>query len=278
MTPKSDDRTQTNDERPPDGISNRDWTKTPVAVREFINSILNSNQQQGTRPENYESKWPTWVMVLANLAAVVVISLLLADKIALQCIAPRQVSELSAATILLIVLHLIWRAVRIPDPSNIKVNLGCVQFPVTVAITIFNEIHPWKLSSRLLVFLLVVFLMVGSFLNLTPHSPFHRGGELFAIPSFEVQRLNSQSPERLAPGATLTINTGEKVFIELVLLGETQVSCTWFTTSSNANTGQGCSILLDVPSLVKRDILTVFVQPVCGTRKESVSLNVVVQP
>lgn len=278
MTPKSDDSTQTNDERPPDGISKKDWIKTPTVVREFIISVLNSSQQYGARSVNYETKWPTWVMVLANLAAVVVISFLLADKIALQCIAPRQVSELSVATILLIVLHLIWRAIRIPDPSNIKVNLGCVQFPVTVAITIFNEIHPWRLSSRLLVFLLIICLIVGSFLNLTPYSPFHRGGELLAIPSFEIQRLNSQSPERLAPGATLTINTGEKVFIELVLLGETQVSCTWFTTSSDENTGQGCSILLDVPSSVKRDILTVFVQPVCGTRKESVSLNVVVQP
>ena len=257
-----------------------DWDGTPLAIREFIISKLDSNQKQGTKHKNYDPKWPTWVMALVNLAIAVGLSFLLSNKIVFQCIKPRQVSELSVVFILLVILHLVWRAIHIPAPSNIEetIEIGRFKIRASTAIAFLNEIHPWRLSSRSLVLLLVFFLIVGSFLNLTPYSPFYQEGVLLAIPSFEVQRLNSSAPEQLPPGGILTINEGEKVFIKLVLLGETQISCTWLTTTSNANNGQGCSILLDVPPLVRRDILTVFIQPVCGTRKETLSLNIVVQP
>jgi hypothetical protein len=187
---------------------------------------------------------------------------------------------LSAALILLIVIHLIWRAIGVPDPSNIKeiIKLKYIEIPVTHVINFFNEIHPWRFSSRFLVLLLIIFLIIGSFLNLTRISPFHQGGSLLAIPSFEVVRSNFRPSEQLSPGGILELLPGEKAVITLTIRGKTQVSCTWFTASGSRIIQQGCTILLDVPSSLKSDIVTVFIQPICGSEKHSASLNVIVQP
>jgi hypothetical protein len=280
MTPNTKRSEQNNDGQHPQGITKQDWDKTPFPVRKFIISILGSNQKHETKSKDYTPMWSTWSMILVNLAIVFSLTLLLANKISLQCITSSQVSAASVAFVSLAIFHVIWRNFYILIPPNFDetIKLGVVTIPLTILITILNEIHPWKLSSRLLGFSLIIFSALALFLNLHPYSPFHKGGGLLAIPSFMVQRLDSPSPEQLAPGGTLTIKAGEKVFLELALLGETQVLCTWFTTSSSENAIQGCSILLDVPSPIKRDVLTVFMQPVCGSRQESVSLNVIVQP
>lgn len=274
--PKSTNSNSIDGELPPNGISKKDWIRTPIAVRKFIISMLNSNQEQWAGPENYQPKWPVWVMLLANLTVLIGLSLLLANKIVLPCISPHQVSELSVAFILLVVLHLIWRAIRIPDPANIKVNLGCIQFPVTVAITIFNEIHPWRLSSRLLVFLLMVFLIIGSFLNLTPYSPFHQGGEPFAIQGFVVKRQNSPEQERLIPGETLTMTVGETVIVDVAFLGDVQTTCTWDANTQNDKTR--CSIPYTALTVGQEDILSVFAKSSCDSGLQSASLFIVVKP
>jgi hypothetical protein len=280
MAPKTKQPKQNNERQPPQGITEQDWGKTPVAVQKFVNSTLASNQKDEVKSGNYVPTWPSWVMLLVNLVLAFGLSLLFANRVVFQCVTVRQASEWFAAVILLVVFHLVWRAIHIPNPTDIKENidLGPITIPITVLITFLNEIHPWKISSRLLVLFLAIFSAIGLFLNLSPYSPLYKGGQLLAIPSFTVQRLDSPSPEQIPPGGTLTINAGEKVFIKLALLGETQVSCTWFTTSSSGNVGEDCSILLDTPLPIKRDILTVFMQPACGSRQEPASLNVVVQP
>ena len=162
----------------------------------------------------------------------------------------------------------------------INFNIGGVNFEFdrNIIIAVLNETQPWKLPSRLLGSLLFILFVSGVFLNLSSYSPFYKGDQPFVIQSFAVQRLNSSSPEHLAPDETLTMTAGEKVILEVVLLGDTQVSCTWFTITSSKNAKTGCSIAYGALTPGERDILSVFVHPACGLRQESASLRIAVQP
>jgi hypothetical protein len=264
---------------PPGGISEDDWAITPDSVQKFINSLLHKK-----RPKN---QFPGWFILILNLVIVGGLTGLLffTNKVVFPCITPPIISSLSAAIIFVILVHFLWRYLHTAFPRSrsgghtINFTIGGVKFEFDRdIIAILNEIQPWKLSNRVLGIVLLFLVISGVVLNLTPYSPFYTGGQPFVIQSFAIQRLNSPSPEHLAPDATLTMRTGEKIILEVVLLGDTQVSCTWFIASSSPNAKTGCSIVYSALTPEEPDSLTVFVQPTCGSRQESASLHIAVQP
>ena len=279
MTQKPKDADQIDGEQPPSGIPTKDWAKTPISVQKFVVSILDSNQKRGVRSENYIPTWPTWVMLFVNLVIIVGLTLILANKVVVRCIAPHQVSALSAAFILPMVFHLIWRNVYALIPSNIEetIKLGVVTIPLTFLITFFNEIHPWKISSRLLGFLLIILLGIAAFLNLSANSPFYIIDQLSAIQGFSIQRFDKPLSEGIAVGGTLTLANSEKVLIEAVFRNKAATTCTWYSAMSSQNAKTGCSIVLDEVSKVNRDSLTVLIESTCGTQDFS-GLHVIVLP
>jgi len=273
MAPKTKHSEQ--NDVPPQGINEQDWKKTPDSVRVFVFFLL------GKRREKPENRLPLLVVLSLNLVIVLILTYWINKNFALPCVTPHIANSFCIAVILLIGAHLFGRIVNRLIPSNhnrIIIKFAGLELSIRDLVEISNEIQIWKLSSAFLGGSFFFLLIIGWFLNFTPYSPFHKGGNLLAIPSFTVQRLNSPSPEQIPPGGTLLIDANEKVFIKLALLGEAQVSCTWFTTSNSGSVGEDCSILLNIPSFIKRDVLTVFMQPVCGSRQESASLNVIVQP
>jgi len=276
MTQKPKDTDLIDGEQPPSGIPTKDWAKTPASVRKLIASQKESDQEGKVKPEN---RLPALVVLFLNLVIVGVATFLLGNRVTLPCVTPYQASALSVVSISLIIFHLIWRSVFsvMPKKTEGTVKFAIITIPLSGLIGILNEIHPWKLTSRLLGTLLLIFLVSGVFLNLSSYSPLYKGGEPFAIQGFAVQRLNSPS-EQLASGETLTMTAGEKVFLEVVLLGDTQVSCTWFIVTNGNNTETGCSIAYGALTPGEDDILSVFVQPACGSRQESANLLIAVQP
>jgi hypothetical protein len=70
---------------------------------------------------------------------------------------------------------------------------------------------------------------------------------------------------------------GESVLIEVVLLGEAQVSCTWSILTMPNTEETGCSIDYRALTPGVNDILSVFVQPACGVNNKSASLFIDIQ-
>jgi len=254
----------------------------------FIDPILNSNKNEFLKSKNeflkssYTPIWPVPLMLFANAVIVVVLAFLLANRVVLRCISPPEVSVLSATVILTVVFHVVWRYIYYAFiPQNYKdtiketVQVGFITIPLSYLITFFNEIHPWKLPSRLLVFLLLVLVAAGAFLNLSSYSLFYVEDEP-SPQGFSIERLDNP-PERLAINQSLMIKAGEKVFVEAILLGGVEASCTWFNLTGSKIEQKDCSIVFGARPGVENDVLTVFVQPACGTRQESINLPIVVQ-
>jgi len=264
--------------RPPRGISEEDWANTPDLVRRFISALL--------KPKKLKNNFPTWFVLFINAVIIGGSAYSLRDKVIFPCVTPPFASWLSLVLFFVTLIHFAWRYIykNVPRPSRgehlVNFSIGGVafQFDRNIIIALLNETQPWKLSSHLLGISLLIFFLAGLFLNLSPDSPFFKGGGPFVIQSFEVQRLSLASPEHLAPDETLTLRAGEKVILEVVLLGDTQVSCTWFTAMKGNNTKTGCSIAYSAFSAGEPDSLTVFVRPTCGLHQESASLFVAIQP
>ena len=264
--------------RPPKGISEQDWINTPDSVQKFISLLMN--------PKKPRNNFPLWFVLLLNVVFIGGLGYFLTNKIVFPCIAPPYVSSLSTALVLVAFVHFSWRYVHTAIPLR---RSGATTFTFEVAgfkfefdrnifIAFLNEMQPWKISSRLLGISLFIFFIAGLVLNLSSYSPFYQGGQPFLIQSFAVQRSSSSSPEQLAPGETLTMTAGEKVILDVVFLGSTQVSCTWSISSKGSNVVTGCSVDYTALTPGEDDILTVFVQPACGSRKEAASLFIAIQP
>jgi hypothetical protein len=220
---------------------------------------------------------PTLIVLLINLVIIVLGTVLPKNSVMLPCVT-LQGSALSVVCVSLMVSHIIWRFVY-PIMARIEgvVELPVIKIPLSALIAILNIVHPWRLKGLHFI-LLVLVLAATAALNLTPYSPFRTPGEPFAIQGFSVLRSTLPSLEHLAPGATLIMNAGEKVILEVVLIGNAQVSCTWSASKDGDDARQGCSIDYTAFSPGDSDILTVFVQPVCELRREPASLFVTVQP
>ena len=155
--------------------------------------------------------------------------------------------------------------------------MPAIELPLSVLISIFNSAHPWKLKRSRFVFFLMVLGSVMA-LNLTAYSPFRSQGQPFAIQGFSVQRSIASSLEYLAPNETLMMQAGEKVILEVLVIGKAQVSCTWSSLRDGNAAIEGCSIDYSALSPGENDILTVFVQPVCELGREPANLFIAVQP
>jgi hypothetical protein len=271
---------QNNREQPaPLGISKQDWAKTPISVRNFVISILDSNQKRKRGSEDYVPMWPTWFMLFMNLIIIFGLTVFLTNKFVIRCVTPHYTSAASAAVILPVIFHIIWRNIYVLIPSNLdeSITLGRVTLPFTILVSLLNEIHPWKLPSRLLGFLFLILLTVGVFLNLSTYSPVRPPEELSAIQGFSIQRFDGSLAEGLPVGGTLTIKVNERAVVEAVFRGETQRPCLWNSKLSSPTEQTGCSILLDEVSRTGRDTLTVTTKSACGT-EDHVALHIVVLP
>lgn len=261
----------------PPGISEHDWAITPDSVKKHISLHINSNQKDKLESRN---DLPTWLVLLLNFVVVAVATVLLGDIVRLSCVNPYQVSALSVVIISLMIFHIIWRREypRIPKNTKLNLKLWNITIPFSPLIRAVNEIHPWKLTNRPLGIFFFVFLLLGLFFNLSRYSPFRPGDQPLVIRGFSVERSSSLSPEQLASGDTLMMKSGEQAILEVVLLRDIPVSCTWFITGINSNVRTGCAIAYNASSSGEGDILSVFVQSTCGSRQESANLFVAAQP
>jgi hypothetical protein len=222
---------------------------------------------------------PTWVVLLLNLVITVVASFLLGNRAQAPCVSVPLISALSVVLIGLMVFHIIWRFAY-PDMSRNPegiMEFPLIKVPLAVLIRLVNSIHPWKVGTVLLLIVSLIILVAAAFLNLHPTSPFYAQSQPFTIQGFSVQRSVSPAREQLAPGNALTMIAGESVLVEVVLLGEAQVSCTWSILTKPNTEETGCSIDYSALTPGVDDILSVFVQPACGLNNKSASLFIDVQ-
>jgi hypothetical protein len=222
---------------------------------------------------------PTWVVLLLNLVIIVVASFLLGNRVVAPCVNAPLISALSVVLMGLMVLHIIWRFAY-PDMTRNPegmMELPLIKVPLSVLIKLVNSIHPWKVGTVLLLMVSLVVLVAAAFLNLHPSSPFYEQSQPFTIQGFSVQRSVPPAREQLAPGNPLTMVAGESVLIEVVLLGEAQVSCTWSILTMPNTEETGCSIDYRALTPGTNDILSVFVQPACGVNNKSASLFIDIQ-
>lgn len=267
---------QNAEEQPPSGIPKEDWANTPISVRKFVTSILETKQEVGKDPKN---RFPILITLLINVVIVAVLTNYLEGKVAFPCITPRQVGPLSVAIISSVLLHLIWRNVYAFIPSKFEetIKVGVVTIPLTLLIIFFNEMQIWKLPSRLLGLLFPFLLIAGAFLNFHPNSPFYIPDVLSAIEGFSVQRFDNPLKEGISDGGTLTLTVNEDVFVQAVFRKNAERTCTWSSSMSSQASETGCSIKLDEISRIGRDTLTVFIQSACGTQ-DIAGLHVIVLP
>lgn len=253
-----------------------------------IETIMATNLTT-TRPnirKNPKNNFPTWFIFLLNGVIVGLVAYGLNNKVVFPCVTPPYISSLSAALTLVVFVHFSWRYLRKAirrtrsGKHTITFTAGGVKFEFdrNVIIAFFNEIQPWKLPSSLLGIFLFVSFIAGLFLNISPYSPFRERDQPFSIQGFSVQRSSPLSQEQLAPGETLAMTAGEDVIVEVVLLGDAQVSCSWSILSRGDNAETGCSIAYSALTSGIDDILSVFVQPACGSIKKSGSLFIAIQP
>ena len=234
------------------------------------------DQESEAKPQN---GLPTFVVFLINFAIIYLGTVVLDKRFTLPCVTS-QGSALGVVCLSLMVFHIIWRfgyPVMSEKKEEGTIKLPAIDIPLSVLIRILNSSHPWKLKRFGFVFFLIVLGSVMA-LNLTTFSPFRAQSQPFAIQGFSIQRSTPQSLEHLAPSETLTMQTGEKVILEVVLIGNAQVSCKWTTLREGNNAKEGCSIDYTALSSGENDILSVFVQPVCELRREAASLFITVQP
>ena len=222
---------------------------------------------------------PTWVVLLLNLVIIVVASFLLGNRVVAPCVSVPLISALSVVLIGLMVFHIIWRFAY-PDMTRNPegmMEFPLIKVPLSVLIKLVNSIHPWKAGTVLLLIVSLIVLAAAAFLNLHPSSPFYAQSQPFTIQGFSVLRSVSPAKEQLAPGNPLTMVAGESVLIEVVLLGEAQVSCTWSILTMPNTEETGCSIDYSALTPGANDILSVFVQPACGVNNKSASLFIDIQ-
>jgi len=275
MAPKTKRSKQNDGRQPPSGVNEQDWEKTPPAVRKYIKLTQISKGDA----RNYAPKLSVWVMSLLNLAIGGGLTIFLEKKITIQCVTPHQISAISMAFITLITFHIIWRNLYVLIPPNINesVHFGAIAIPLTIFVVILNELHPWKLPSRLLGFFLLVSLAIGGFLNLSSYSPFRPPDKPSIVESFSIQRFDKSPLEKIPTGGTLAIQANEKVLVEAIFKNQVETTCVWYSAMSSENHKTGCSIVLDEVSNTNRDALTILTQSACGTQSFS-GLHVVVQP
>ena len=230
--------------------------------------------------EKHQNGLPTWVVLLLNLVIIVVALILLDNSLVAPCVNLPLISALSVVLIGLMVFHIVWRFAY-PDMSRSPegiMEFPLIKLPLSVLIKLVNSIHPWKVGTLLLLIVSPIVLATAAFLNLHPSSPFYTQSRPFTIQGFSVQRSQPPAREEFAPGDTLLMAAGDSVIVETVLLGEAQVSCTWSIQSKPDATETGCSIDYSALTPGVDDILSVFVQPACGSGGKSESLFIAVQP
>lgn len=276
MAPKSTQMKPDNGKQPPPGISDDAWASTPDSVKKFITSLL--------KPSTPENNSPALMVLFLNVAVVGGLTYLFTNIIVFPCVTPPYISSLSMVLILVTFVHYLWRYRRIASTVHsseadlITVNFAgvAIRFNRDIVISILNLSQPWKLSNRILGILLLLFCLSGLFLNLSSYSPFRGSGNPFAIKGFLVDGLEP-TPILLAPGQTLKMTVGQTAIVDVALLGDTQVSCTWTISSRNGATPTGCSINYRALTSGDNDILTVFVRPVCGSQNDAASLFIDIQ-
>jgi hypothetical protein len=247
-----------------------------------------SQKKTPTQPKRRKSPPPIPILVvlLLNLVIIFVATLFVATlfiryKVSLPCITSSfPISALSLVCLSLIIFHLVWRTIYpvIPKKPKVIINIPVIKIPLSWIINILNSIHLWNLHHILLWGIFAVVSLSAIFVNLTPFSPFYEESQPFVIQGFAVQRSNPPTLEQLSSGDTLQMTTGEKVILEVLLLGESRVSCTWSIATRGGNTVTGCSLPYSARTPGTPDSLSVFVKPQCGSNIENGILNVVVKP
>jgi hypothetical protein len=178
------------------------------------------------------------------------------------------------------IIHIFWRlayGTRSRDPEGMM-ELPFIRVPLSVLVGFLNAIHPWRVGNGLLLIFFLIILISSWFLNLYPYSPFYARAQPFTIQGFAVQRTQPPVREEIAPGDALTMVAGESVIVEVMLLGEANVSCTWSILSKPDAVETGCSIDYSALTPGVNDILSVYAQPACGIGGKSESLFIAEQP
>jgi hypothetical protein len=274
MAPKSIGKGKDRYQQAPPGIQDKDWANTPISVRKFVTLMIEPIEERIRNPEN---RFPFLITLLINFGIVTILTIYLEGKVTFRCITPHQVGPLSVAIISLIPLHLIWRNISTFISPNEDIKVGIVTIPIKAVIAFLNEMQIWRIPSRLLGLIFLLFLLVGAFLNLSRNSPFYTTDEFSAIQGFSVQRFDKKIAEFLPIGGTLTIKANEKVLVDAVFRNKVETTCTWYSALISENHKTGCFIVLDEPAKTDTDYLTVRIQSACGTQ-DFAGLHVEIKP
>ena len=184
-----------------------------------------------------------------------------------QCVSP-WLSASSIGIIILMFSHLVWRSFhntirQFPD----DIEVLKIKMPIKIPVGIFNELHPWLLSDRVLWASFVVLCAAVLILLLSPLPSFLSPGHVLpSIEHFDV-RYSTGSEKSLRPNDILNIRPGQSVLVRAVFLGDADVQCAWFRANGSALTADGCSIIYDLPLLTQIDSLTIRIGTPCTTDK-----------
>src|SRR5688572_24729187 len=119
-------------------ISDQDKSNTPASIHELVRSLIKKKLEREVGPKIYNPTWSTPFMLFANAIIMTGLAFFLWKRAVVQCIVPPEVSAISAAIILPVVFHIVWRNIyHTFIPSNYQetikeaIKIGAINVPIT---------------------------------------------------------------------------------------------------------------------------------------------------
>lgn len=223
------------------------------------------------------------VVLVFNLVVAVMLALALGRRVSLPCVPP-QATVWGLVIFLHLLFHLVWRYIG-PAIREISetIEVGPLAVPIKVLASLFDTLHPWRLSGRdLWVWVIVLFLaavILGlSLLFLSPLPP----EETPIVRSFSVQYLErierNGTTMSFKPSDVVEVMADEQVLVKAETLGQADVLCTWSTANGNLQHAGMCSILYSAPFYGTYDTLDILAQSPCKTQDACAGLHVKIVP
>jgi len=197
----------------------------------------------------------------------------------LSCVFPL-ISSLSLALILLFGFHLLWRSFLHSASIRYGGQLGskAVTLSIRDIAMRIDILHPWGLPNWLVYALCVALAAAVVVLGLSPLSPFPPPPQPPPVVyTLAVDSLESEGAMTLRPGDSVELGVGERVAVRAETLGRTGRACTWAALHGSLLPAAGCATVYRAPLNPTQDVLTVNVEPLCGTQRGCANLHITVR-